>query len=189
MKKAVFLLIVISFFIFGGCSAQNENSKAIETAQYYSIIKEDDPATVTYKIYSADKEVVFSETTDRLLSITMLDENTVDINKGMGTGLAFHKYYSVTENKFSREFSYVICAKNNIVAYINIPKENSLENRTVVVRNIFDGNKYFKEFELGFSPVDTPVVNAEFNDNMSDLNITYLQGETQEEISQTLALN
>lgn len=188
MKKVICLLIAISICVFGGCSVHSENKKLIESAQYYSIFDGETPAEVTYEIYDSNGNTVFSETTDSPLSITMLDENTVDINKGMGTGLAVHKYYSVTENEFSQDFSYVICSAKNMIAYISVPKENSLQDRTIVVQNIFDEKEYYIEFELDLSPVDTPVIEGNFNDDMSEINITYLRGESQEEVSQTLTI-
>lgn len=75
-----------------------------------------------------------------------------------------------------------------MIAYINVPKENSLQDRTIVVQNIFDEEEYFKEFELNLSPVDTPVIEGNFNKDMSEINITYLCGESQEEASQSLNL-
>lgn len=188
MKKVVCLLIAISICVFSGCSVNRENKNSIESAQYYRIFDGEMPAEVTYKIYDSNGKTVLSETTDSALSITMLDENTVDINKSIGTGLAVHKYYSVTENEFSQEFSYVICSSKNMIAYINVPKENSLQDRTIVVQNIFDEEEYFKEFELNLSPVDTPVIEGNFNEYMSEINITYLCGESQEEVSQSLNL-
>lgn len=188
MEKAVCLLIAISICLFSGCSVNRENKNSIESAQYYSIFDGESPEEVTYEIYDSYGKTVFSETTDSPLSITMLDENTVDINKGMGTGLAVHKYYSVTENEFSQEFSYVICSLKNMIAYISVPKENSLQDRTIVVQNTFDEKEYYKEFELDLSPVDTPVIEGNFNEDMSEINITYLCGESQEEVSQTLTI-
>lgn len=188
MKKVVCLLIAISICVFSGCSVSRENKNLIESTQYYSIFNGEMPAEVTYEIYDSNGKTVLSETTDSPLSITMFDENTVDINKDMGTGLAVHKYYSVTENKFSHEFFYVICSSKNMIAYINVPKENSLQDRTIVVQNIFDEEEYFKEFELNLSPADTPVIEGNFNKDMSEINITYLCGESQEEASQSLNL-
>ena len=75
-----------------------------------------------------------------------------------------------------------------MIAYINVPKENSLQDRTIVVQNIFDEEEYFKEFELNLSPADTPVIEGNFNKDMSEINITYLCGESQEEVSQSLNL-
>lgn len=189
MKKSVLLLIVFSFFMLGGCFAQKGTSNTIEKAQYYSIFKGDNPTEVTYEIYGSDGKTVFSETTDRPLSITIIDENTVDISKGEGTGLTLHKYYSVTQDKFSQEFSYVICSSNDLIAYIDISEESPLKNRKVVVQNIFNEEGFYKEFQLDFSHVDTPVVNGEFNEDCSELNITYLSGGTQTQITEDLPLN
>lgn len=188
MKKVVCLLIAISICVFSGCSVNRENKNLIESAQYYSIFDGEIPAKVTYEIYDSNGKTVLSETTDRPLSITMIDENIVDISKGMGSGISIHKYYSVNEDEFSEDFSYVICSSKNMIAYINVTKENSLQDRTIVVQNIFDEEEYFKEFELDLSPVDTPVIEGNFNEDMSKINITYLCGESQEEVSQMLNL-
>lgn len=89
MKKVVCLLIAISICVFSGCSASRENKNLIESAQYYRKFDGEMPAEVTYEIYDSSGKTVLSETTDSALSITMLDENTVDINKSIGQGLPF----------------------------------------------------------------------------------------------------
>lgn len=142
----------------------------------------------TYEIYNAKGETVLSETTGRPLSVSMTDENIVDIEIGYGTGISVHKYYNGKTDAFSEEFLYVIANSNDMIAYINTPRENAFENRTVAVRNIFDKGLYYREFKPDFSALDTPVVSAKFSEDRTALEITYLSGDEQNEVTETFDL-
>lgn len=67
------------------------------------------------------------------------------------------------------------------------PKK-SLENRKVVVQNIFDKSLFYKDFQLDFSNVDTPVIEAIFSKGGASLQLTYLSGGEQTQISAILNL-
>ncbi|MFR6298733.1 MAG: hypothetical protein ACLUML_05835 [Acutalibacteraceae bacterium] len=51
-----------------------------------------------------------------------------------------------------------------------------MENRKVVVQNIFDKSLFYEEFKLDFSNVDTPVIEAKFSKDGASLLLTYLSG-------------
>ena len=105
---------------------------------------------------------MLSDETDRPLDISMLGDNIVDICISMGTGISIHKYYDVENNRFSEEYSYVAASSGNLVAYI---EGSSLSDRTLVVRDIFDKNAFYKSFGLDFSPtVHDPIESATFTD-------------------------
>ncbi len=177
-----------SFCVMPAFSTQNEpeQTENIETGTYYRIYKGDN-SYLCYDVYNAEKETVLSEKTDRPLKISMINDNIIDIEIGMGTGIAIHTYYNVDKNVFSREFSYVLSVSDDLIAYIDVPEENPMNNRKVIVQNIFDKNLFYKEFELDFSDVDTPVVNATFSEDA--LQLTYLSGETQTQTAVTLNLS
>lgn len=80
----------------------------------------------------------------------MISDDTIDIGIGMGTGITIHKYYNANENTFSEEFTNVLTNSDKLIAYIEVSKENPLENRKVVVQNIFDKSLFYEEFKLDF---------------------------------------
>ena len=196
MKKKRYLYWLLAFlFCFAlGCSIYKdtintenpEQVEIIDSGTYYRIYK-GSMNQVCYNIYNSKGGVVLSQKTDRPLKINMIN-NIVDIEIGMGTGIATHKYYSVDKNIFSQEFSYVLSNFEQLVAYINVPDERPLENRKIVVQNIFDKRLFYKEFQLDFSFVDTPVVEAEFSKDGASLLLTYLSGEKQTQTSEILDL-
>jgi len=106
----------------------------------------------------------------------------------MGTGITIHKYYNANENIFSGKFTNVLTNSDKLIAYIDVSKENPLENRKVVVQNIFDKSLFYEEFKLDFSNVDTPVIEAEFSKDGASLLLTYLSGEKQTQTSEILDL-
>ena len=75
-----------------------------------------------------------------------------------------------------------------LIAYIDVSKDQPMENRKVIVQNIFDKSILYKEFQLDFSDVDTPVTEAKFSKNGAALHLTYLSGEEQTQISTILNL-
>lgn len=194
MKKYLFLLVFVFFFFISACSQHKnvvdnelEQLEIIDSGTYYRIYK-GNINQVCYDIYNSKGEIVLSQTTDRPLEINMISDDIIDIKVGMGSGIAIHKYYSICENVFSQEFSYVLSSSDKLIAYIHVPKERPFENRKVIVQNIFDKNLFYKEFQLDFSHVDTPVVEAVFSKDGASLQLTYLYGEEQTQISKTLVL-
>lgn len=194
MKKYLYLLVCVLFCFISACSTCNntvinesEQTEIIDSGAYYRIYK-GNINQVCYNIYNSEGEIVLSEKTDRPLEINMINDDIVDIKIGMGTGITIHKYYGVGKNIFSQEFPYVLSNLDKLIAYIDVPKEKPLENRKVIVQNIFDKNLFYKEFQLDFSNVDTPVIEAKFSKDGASLQLTYLSGEDQTQISTVLNL-
>lgn len=198
MKKHLYIIICIIFCFLTACSLQpsinnsivtnpSENYKIIDSCEYYRIYKIN-TTQVYYEIYNSNGDIALSETTDKPLTIDMINNDVVDIGIGMGTGLTTHKYYSIKQNLFSQEFLYVLSNSNELIAYIDVPKHKSFENRKVIVQNIFDKELYHKEFQLDFSDVDTPVIQGSFSEDEKSLQITYFSGKDEIEISEILEL-
>lgn len=102
---------------------------------------------------------------------------------GTGRGTQWGYYYHVDCNQFSDVF-YGICDRwENNVIYIDIDK--------VVIRDIFDQSKYYREFSQFSKPLSNaaePIVNAEFINNGRQIRITYLTGVEFIEISEIFGL-
>jgi len=190
MKKLIaILLCLVSVFALFSCDKTeaepdeiDESIENTETAdpeaskenhapkQYFKL--EQKGFGFYYEIYDKQGNVVLSKETSRPTEITMLGETIVDIEIGMGTGLQVHTYYDVEGNRFSEEYVYVAAASGNLVAYVD---GESLNDRTLVVRDIFDREIFYKSFGLDFAPaVDTPIESAVFTENENELEVVYL---------------
>lgn len=202
MKKFYCITLLGILLLMSACSitvANNTTShsevenytnekKLIESCEYYKIY--DGILTKTYEIYNAEGNLVYSETTDRPLSLTMINDSTIDISKGMGTGLAQHTYYNVKTDSFSDDFLYVICTNSDMIAYIGQSRDG-LDNRTLIVQNIYNTNYYYKEFVGVFAKADTydlSNVKGEFSDDVSKLTVHYFQNNSRERITSTFKL-
>lgn len=202
MKKCLCIFVCVFLCFMSACCSGNDaigsslseikmhqsvKREIVDSGKYYCIYKSD-TSSFDYVIYNADGKVALSETTDNPISINMLNADIVDIGIGMGTGLSIHRYYSVEKDSFSNEFSYVLSNYGERIAYLYVPDMNSFEDRKVVVQNMFNQKLYYNEFTLEFSNIDTPVIKAVFLDNGTSLQLTYLSGENQTQITKTLEL-
>lgn len=189
MKKYLYILLPVLFCFLTACSPYSnfKQTQIIDSGKYYRIYKENDNQ-VRYEIYNPEGKIALSKKTDRPIEINMIGDDIIDIGIGMGTGITIHKYYNVNENIFSQDFTNVLSVSDKLIAYIDVSKENSLKNRKVIVQNIFDKSLFYKEFQLDFSNVDTPVIEAKFSKDGTSLQLTYLSGEDQTQISETLDL-
>ena len=193
MKNHLYLLVCALFCFIVGCTPnenalnnESEQMKMVDSGKYYRIYK-GNINQVCYEIYNTEGELVLSDKTERPLEINMINDDIVDIEIGIGTGITTHRY-DVGEDIFSQKFQYVLSNFDKLVAYIDVPKEKPLENRKVIVRNMFDKQYFYKEFLLDFSNVDTPVIDAKFLKNGTSLQLTYLSGEEQTQVSTILEL-
>ena len=189
MKKYLYILLPVLFCFLTACSPYSnlKQTQIIDSGKYYRIYKENDNQ-VHYEIYNPEGKIALSKKTDRPIKINMIGDDIIDIGIGMGTGITIHKYYNANENIFSQDFTNVLSDSDKLIAYIDVSKENPLKNRKVIVQNIFDKSLFYKEFQLDFSNVDTPVIEAEFSKDGMSLQLTYLSGEDQTQISETLDL-
>lgn len=151
MKKYLYILLPVLFCFLTACSPYSnlKQTQIIDSGKYYRIYKENNNQ-VRYEIYNPEGKIALSEKTDRPIEINTIGGDIIDIGIGMGTGITIHKYYNANENTFSEEFTNVLTNSDKLIAYIEVSKENPLENRKVVVQNIFDKSLFYKEFKLNF---------------------------------------
>lgn len=167
-----------------------DNMSVLDSGDYYTLYQNRDTSLLYYRIYDKNGNTVLEEgqETYRPMNITMIGGSVVDISVGYGTGIQGHRYYNAADNELSREYMYVIAATSTLVAYIDVPQENTFDGRKVVVQNIFDENVYRKEFKLDFSKTVMPIDKAEFSDDGTSLAVTYLTGEDMKPVSTVLSL-
>lgn len=201
MKKANIILLCLLLLFLTACSVlENSNNslqlgennsderRLIDSGDYFKLY--DNTLSEIYEIYNSQGELVRTETTDDPISITMLNESVLDISIGKGTGITQHTYYDAERNVFSDEFSYVICTDGELVAYIGL-SEDKVNNKTLIVEDIFNKEIYYKEFKGAFDEVDTyelSSVGGEFSEDFSKLTVRYYQRNQQNQISKDFKL-
>ena len=117
--------------------------------QKYYEIEDLELSSKAYRIYNDEGSLVLEAQTERPLQISMLGRYILEIRIGMGTGISVCRYYDALNDRFSEEYTYVAAATQNFVVYLD---GTSLADRKLVVRDLFDGKVFYKEYSLDFSP-------------------------------------
>ena len=197
MKKLFCLLLIIVIIALCGCSEtkiNEENTEAVsqtETSSYVNeIIDENDYYTVvyngdftySYEIRDKSGNILLSDNSEKEEPhINMMDENTVKlwIQRGTGITTAFTTYCNITNGSISKSFNAVYDEYDGKTAYY----EYRDSKYYIVVRDIFDKDAFYKEFEIDddIYVVADAVVSADFSQDGKKLTVIYLAGEDYKE--------
>lgn len=190
-SSLLLLLLILCAFLLAFITISNSSSSTAETSveeiisdeKYYKVILKEN-RECDYYIYDVNGNIVEEESgITNLLDIKLLNDNVVDVHINEGTSLSEHHYYSIERDSFSKKYEFVMAYSNEKVAYL----DGSINDRRLVVQNVFDKTEYDKEFDLNFSTFIQPVVEASFINNDSQLQITYFSGD--EEVERTVILD
>lgn len=156
-------------------SCRLTNPEIISEEKNYSIIKGDGFKFCICLYDNVGTLVLEKYTGIHCPQVHNIGNDIIDISVGVGTGIIYHGYYSISRNLISEAYDYVIASSDKFVAYIALGEGDVLlKNRMVVIRDIFDKELYYKEVWLNFDNIHIPVISASFNDDNSALEITYL---------------
>lgn len=157
----------------------NQNELLAKEENYqitYSVINQE-KYRYHYKIYNQNGMVVREEQSDREPIISYIDDNMIEILISSGTYTFFCTYYDISEDRFSEVYQTPIIAEYGKVVYFEI-RETVFQ---IIVRDIFDKNAFYKEFEIpNVSFAAMPIKEAIFL-NEDTLLIKYLSGELYKE--------
>lgn len=157
----------------------NQNELLAKEENYqitYSVIDQE-KYRYHYKIYNQNGMVVREEQSDREPIISYIDDNMIEILISAGTDTFFCTYYDISEDRFSEVYQTPIIAEYGKVVYFEI-REKVFQ---IIVRDIFDKNAFYKEFEIpNISFAAIPIKEAIFL-NEDTLLIKYLSGELYKE--------
>ena len=154
--------------------------------QKYYEIEDLELSSKAYRIYNDEGSLVLEAQTERPLQISMLGRYILEIRIGMGTGISVCRYYDALNDRFSEEYTYVAAATQNFVVYLD---GTSLADRKLVVRDLFDGKVFYKEYSLDFSPnCHTPIESAAFIAGECELLLSYLAGAEEQSVDTTLTV-
>lgn len=156
----------------------------IEETDYYRIIE----SNFLYCCVFYNQQHVVTKTEGPLEkepTVVMADENLVrfTVQAGTGIGTQWGYYYDPGTDVFSDVFESIRDESDGKVVYT---RQNA-----VVIRDIFDESKYFKEitdFENTLSPTVEPFVKVQFTDDGKYIEVTYLTGADYKETTERFAL-
>lgn len=144
---------------------------------YYRIYQgstQEDHFCFYYDLFDADGKQVCHECTYMSQPhISEVSDHVIRISAqaGTGRGCIWFYYYDVIENQSSTPHDYPLAQKDPLVAYF--------DGGHVVVSDLFDQEKYYKEIVLNhtFSNTIEPVLGAQFTEDLSHLIVLYEAGE------------
>jgi len=160
---------------------QQETIARTKNYHYYKIVG---TFELGCEIYNAAGEIVFTERLQRPMTVSEVDADLIEIRIGYGTGISGCRYFSIEKNQMSEEFFYVVATSGTQIAYLS----GSIDDRKLIVQDIYQHTEDCQSFELDFSPEYTPVVDARFADNGARLQITYMKGQSRETTKATIEL-
>jgi len=161
-----------------------ERAEPIEETEYYTVFRYD--SVKYYLIFDDNHDVARMEGPfGRSPRISMADEQLVKFTMQQGTGIAtqWGYYYDVEKDVFSRVFHAIQDEYDGKVAYGATEK--------VIVRDIFDKTKYYLEinsFEEPFSRSVETIVNVEFVNDGTSIEVTYITGADYRKVSEVFNL-
>lgn len=195
MKYKTLIILLLVIFFLSSCSRPQSNiySAPIISAEKGKIIEETEFYKVTYLnsmyeyyIYDKNHNIVKSEVSlNKKPHLTMVYKDIVKFTMQAGTGIGtqWGYFYDVTNNVFSPIYNSIYDQTNDKVAYGGLNK--------VIVSNIFDKEKYYREIEDFKEPLSKtvqPIFNAEFFDDGNKLKVSYLSGDCYTELEEIFEL-
>ena len=157
-----------------------KNFKTFDIAKNYS-------PQYLYEIYNNSGEMVKRETVmNHPPTIIYPSDSLLSIEIVAGTELWLTQYYDTDKDLFSEVFPSPLALQDNKVVYM-VFADNAYK---LIVSDIFDPSKYYKEFSLDFSPVANPVnaiISVEYLGN-DKLQVKYLSNGNRDKKSVILQL-
>lgn len=165
---------------------QNSTDNLIDSGKYHKVyaIEKGDLPKYRYEIYNKSGKVVKTEKTVAYPNIQKVSDNLLSISTGAGSFVGQGQYYDIEADNFSELFESLLATSGNLVVYVKTPN-------VLVIRDIFDKTKYFKEvtLDLAEAAVPTAVISKiEFVED-GKLKVTYLSGEEYIEKTATIEIS
>lgn len=147
------------------------------TSYYYQIF--DDKSTMLDYGYYGWRGAKFEQNGD-ILCLRLL----------YGGNIGNEKYYDIKNSKVSKIFECVLDQENSMIAYFSVSQDDQ-KQPVIIIEDIFDPCTYHYEFPINIS--DTSLLqhytlDAEFIDNNSKFQITYLTAGDYKEVTETIEL-
>ena len=168
--------------------AATHTLESCDKSKYYKLLQNDDQSVFRHYIFDAEGDLIDSGSSEALPSFWSVGDCIMQLSVQDGTGPASNhaRYYDLKNSKKSKTFDYVLAANDEYV----VCADNRNSEHIIIVQDIFDKEKYYKEYELE----DVSSTAADFAidgyfDEEGNINITYYSGENCEEIDHTIVLS
>lgn len=129
-----------------------EANEPVACGGYYAIYRLDDAEKLyRYIIYDQDRKVIKEETGFKHLDIDIVEETILKIEAKKPGGEITYLFYHIFEDKFSEEYRVDLeDVSKEMMAY----KITNNGKSSLVVHDIFDSTKNYREFELDANATD-----------------------------------
>lgn len=164
-----------------------KNPQVIEETKYYKIIQGDNHKYYYY-LFDENHDIVDEGGFEgRYPKISLIGDNIIKVSLQTGTGIdtSWSYYYNFKKDSLSRVFYGVYDEHDELIVYVD-------NNKKIIVRNMFDKQKYYNEFndfKDKITDVASQIENIEFLDNGTRIKVTYLSNNDQHEVNEEKELN
>lgn len=138
----------------------------------------------SYEIYNKKGKLVKKEDVQQQgPRIEYVSDKLLSIGLVAGSYVISTQYYDIENDVFSEIYETPLAVHENMVVYVD-------ETKKLIVRDIFDSSKYYKEFKLNFADSAVPVslINKVKFIEDKKLQVTYLSGKKYKEVTEYLVL-
>lgn len=202
-KKIFSIALTLSIVIcFAGCqkapveetppsSVTNaDENVAGETAPYKIVqTNNNSQSGYTYFLYDNNGNVVYEETVAKEPVIEYVTDNILEIRDSHGSSADLCRYFDLTTYALSDCWYNTFYTDGSIAVHMGYDEKRDPDT-FIVVRNIFDREKLYKEISWEFPPVLTPsdaIKSVKYFDS-DTLEIVYLEGEQEIETTAKIDL-
>jgi len=200
-KIIVYVTCILSLYFMTACERNIFSNKEIElsTKNYndFPIVQEgknfklinaskDRQIDYHYWIYDNKGNIIFEESVGTKIDFSYLTDNILRRHNG-GGNVSQYQYFNIDKILKSPIYANPELVANGEIVYMTY--EN--DKYKLIVSDLFDKNKFYKEFERDFSPVAAPysdLLDAKFI-NSDKIQIIYLTGNDYKEVTEILDLN
>jgi len=200
MKIKYVLLILFLCFIsfFSVACSKNKistlvtpssfNSNLVEKGKNHKVIdlSKVDEAEYHYYIFNNNGDIMFEETYYRIPYFSYLGNDILQVQTG-GGNVSQNQYFNTDKNLISPIYYNPSLVENGKIVYMTYEGSKF----KLIVRDLFDKSKFYKEYEREFSHIATPysiLISAKFIDS-NKLQVTYLAGKDYKKVTEIISLN
>lgn len=189
MKKILFLLIIL-IILYCCCSCEKNVQHTVKSYEsnlpekYYKI---ETDKMGDYMLDLLDKKgsiIYHQKFSKKAPDISKINNEIIEIRLGVGSSAIFFWFYDLKNKKISEEYFNAVLIENSMIAYMNI-------NYKLVIRDIFDKRKYYKEITRNFTECAVPsnaILSMKFI-RKNVICIEYLEGEKYTERKETIDIS
>ncbi len=180
MKKAICFALALCSCLLVGCNKDDaEDAKQVETvvlaksACYeISMLNDDDGTKYSYTVLTQDGETLESALCAKKPEVKPLNDDLIGI-RFYTSSSTFCRYYDVKNGRVSDSYFGAFWDNGTLLAYNDYESSSKL-----VVRDIFDADGYYAEYEIDSDAMELIVKSAEENEDSTELCVTYTLGES-----------